>query len=424
MVRSGNDAAMALAEHVGGTVEGFADMMNAKAEALGLENSHFVNPHGLDARDHYTTASDLRIMAEAALSHPYLSRLARTLEVEFKPNPLGVPRIALTTNRLLGVYPGVIGLKTGFTSDAGRVLVSAHDHNGRTLIAVVMGSANHFADSRELLDYGSQVLSLRHRFIAPLLFEEGGGVGPQEDPPAPVHRERGCQPGPDYGHSVRPVGNDLVSCHRPGPGDRGVSPSIHPGDAGGCRLTEPFVEVVPEEQLRRRISELGVEISADYAGKAPVAVGVLKGCLPFLADLVRQLDEPMEVDFLSLTRFGQEGRVSISMDTTIQLEGRHVLIVEDLVDTGLTLTSLRRMIEVRDPASLRTVSLLDKAPRRIIDVPVEYRGFEVGDEFLLGYGLDWDGWYRNVRSLWAVMDLSELTRDSAAFAPVGHKQTR
>ena len=183
MVRSGNDAAMALAEHVGGTVEGFADMMNTKAEALGLENSHFVNPHGLDARDHYTTASDLRIMAEAALSHPYLSRLARTLEVEFKPNPLGVPRIALTTNRLLGVYPGVIGLKTGFTSDAGRVLVSAHDHNGRTLIAVVMGSANHFADSRELLDYGSQVLSLRHRFIAPLLFEEGGGVGPQEDPP-------------------------------------------------------------------------------------------------------------------------------------------------------------------------------------------------------------------------------------------------
>jgi hypoxanthine phosphoribosyltransferase len=78
------------------------------------------------------------------------------------------------------------------------------------------------------------------------------------------------------------------------------------------------------------------------------------------------------------------------------------------------------MIEVRDPASVRTVALLDKAPRRIIDVPVEYRGFEVGDEFLLGYGLDWDGWYRNVRSLWAVMDLSELTRDSSAFASVGH----
>lgn len=189
-------------------------------------------------------------------------------------------------------------------------------------------------------------------------------------------------------------------------------------------MTEPFVEVVSEEQLRRRIAELGAEISADYAGKSLVAVGVLKGCLPFLADLVRHLDESVEVDFLSLTRFGQEGRVSISMDTTTQLEGRHVLIVEDIVDTGLTLTSLRRMIEVRDPASLRTVSLLDKVPRRIIEVPVEYRGFEVGDEFLLGYGLDWDGWYRNVRSLWAVMDLSELTRDWAAFASVGHSRAR
>ena len=111
---------------------------------------------------------------------------------------------------------------------------------------------------------------------------------------------------------------------------------------------------------------------------------------------------------------------TISLDTTIQLEGRHVLIVEDIVDTGLTLASLRRLIEVRDPASVRTVALLDKAPRRIIEVPVEYRGFEVGDEFLLGYGLDWNGWYRNVRSLWAVMDLSELKRDHSSFAKVGH----
>ena len=103
-----------------------------------------------------------------------------------------------------------------------------------------------------------------------------------------------------------------------------------------------------------RVSELGAAISADYAGKDPVAVGVLKGCLPFLADLVRHVGVPVEVDFLSLTRFGEEGRVSISMDTTTQLEGRHVLIVEDIVDTGLTLTSLRRLIEVREPASVRT----------------------------------------------------------------------
>ncbi len=182
MVRSANDAAMALAEHVGGSVEDFAEMMNARAESLGLENTHFVNPHGLDHPDHYTTAADLRIMAEAAMRHPYLARMMRTLTVEFKANPKGVPRVANATNKLLGVYPGVIGVKTGFTSKAGRVLVSAHTHMGRTLIAVVMGSANHFADSRELLDYGSQVISVRDHFLAPLLSLEGGGTAPDGPP--------------------------------------------------------------------------------------------------------------------------------------------------------------------------------------------------------------------------------------------------
>jgi hypoxanthine phosphoribosyltransferase len=128
----------------------------------------------------------------------------------------------------------------------------------------------------------------------------------------------------------------------------------------------------------------------------------------------------VEIDFLTLTRFGaDDGRVSVALDTATQLEGRHVLIVEDIVDTGLTLAALHRLLEVRGPASVRTVALLDKAPRRIVDVPVEYRGFEIGDEFLLGYGLDWEGWYRNVRSIWAVMDLSVLTADPLAFARSG-----
>jgi hypoxanthine phosphoribosyltransferase len=181
-------------------------------------------------------------------------------------------------------------------------------------------------------------------------------------------------------------------------------------------MTDPFVEVVSEAALRVRAEQLGVEIGATYRDTVPVFVGVLKGCVPFMADLVRAYPGDLEVDFLSLTRFGNDGRVGIAMDIATPLQGRDVVIVEDIVDTGLTLTTLRRVLETRDPASIRTVALLDKAPRRIVDVPVEYRGFEVGDEFLLGYGLDWSGWYRNVPSLWAVMDLSELTRDHRSFA--------
>lgn len=160
--------------------------------------------------------------------------------------------------------------------------------------------------------------------------------------------------------------------------------------------------------LQRRIGELGAGIADDYAGRNPVLVGILKGCVPFLADLIRAIDEPHEVDFLLLTRFGSKGRVGVAMDTAISLEDRHVLLVEDIVDTGLTLSALRRNLEVRRPASISTVTLLDKVPRRIVDVPLEYRGFEIGDEFLLGYGLDWDGRYRNLPGLWAVMDMERL----------------
>jgi hypoxanthine phosphoribosyltransferase len=182
---------------------------------------------------------------------------------------------------------------------------------------------------------------------------------------------------------------------------------------------EPYVEVVDEETLARRVAGLAEEVNTDYAGKEPVLVGVLGGCVPFLADLVRHLDLPIEIDFLALTRFGTEGRVGIAMDTGISLQGRDVVIVEDIVDTGLTLATLRRVMETRGVASLSTVALLDKVTRRIVDVPVEYRGFEVGDEYLLGYGLDWDGRYRNVRSLWAVMDLGTLADAPESFVPMG-----
>jgi len=173
-------------------------------------------------------------------------------------------------------------------------------------------------------------------------------------------------------------------------------------------LSGDYLQVVDAGALQRRIGELGAGIADDYAGRNPVLVGILKGCVPFLADLIRAIDEPHEVDFLLLTRFGSKGRVGVAMDTAISLEDRHVLLVEDIVDTGLTLSALRRNLEVRRPASISTVTLLDKVPRRIVDVPLEYRGFEIGDEFLLGYGLDWDGRYRNLPGLWAVMDMERL----------------
>jgi hypoxanthine phosphoribosyltransferase len=181
-------------------------------------------------------------------------------------------------------------------------------------------------------------------------------------------------------------------------------------------MSDPFLEVVSEHDLRRRVAQLGAEIAADYADRVPVLIGVLKGSLPFLADLSRAIDSTVQIDFLTLTRFGEEGRVSIAMDVSVPLRGRDVLIVEDIVDTGLTLAAMYRMLETRDPASIETVALLDKAARRIVDIDIAYRGFEVGDEFLVGYGLDFAGFYRNLRSLWAVMNLAELAEHPERFA--------
>lgn len=170
-------------------------------------------------------------------------------------------------------------------------------------------------------------------------------------------------------------------------------------------------EVISSDVIAARVAELGARISADYGDTVPVLVGVLYGSLMFHADLVRSVAVHCECDFLALTRFGEGGRVRIAMDTAINLEGRHVLVVEDIVDTGLTLQMLRKIIEARDCASVATVTLLDKASRRIVEVPIEYRGFEIGDEFLLGYGLDWEGKFRNLRSLWAVLDLAAFGED-------------
>jgi len=180
-------------------------------------------------------------------------------------------------------------------------------------------------------------------------------------------------------------------------------------------MSEPFVEVIDVDALQQRVAELGREITDSLTEEDPVVIGVLKGSIPFLTDLSKHLPLTIEMDFLNLTRFGREGRVSVAMDLSVPIEGRSVLIVEDIVDTGLTLATLRKMLTVRGASSVTTVALLDKATRRIVDVPVEHRGFEVGDEFLLGYGMDWQGRYRNVPSIWAVMDLSVLASDPDAF---------
>lgn len=181
---------------------------------------------------------------------------------------------------------------------------------------------------------------------------------------------------------------------------------------------ETFTVAINAESLRSRIAELGVEVSGDYAGRVPVMIGVLTGALPFLADLVRAIEIELEVDFLSLSRFGEGGRVRFALDTALPLAGRDVLIVEDIVDTGLTLNVLRRTLLMREVASIATIALIDKVSRRVVDVPVEYRGFEVGDEYLVGYGLDWEGFYRNLPDMYAILDMEGFGK-SATGHPFG-----
>jgi hypoxanthine phosphoribosyltransferase len=183
-------------------------------------------------------------------------------------------------------------------------------------------------------------------------------------------------------------------------------------------MAEQFTEVISDETLQRRVSEMGKQIAADYPDGDPVVVGILKGSLFFFKDLLSHLPLTSQAEFLSLTRFGREGRVSVAMDVSIPLDGRDVLIVLEIVDTGLTLATIQRLMKAHGARSVRTATLLDKAPRRIVDVAIDYRGFEVGDEYLLGYGLDWEGRYRNIPSIWAVMDLPYLADNPHSFQPL------
>jgi hypoxanthine phosphoribosyltransferase len=179
----------------------------------------------------------------------------------------------------------------------------------------------------------------------------------------------------------------------------------------------PFaVEVISQHDLQSRVAELGEAINHDYLDRNPLFVVMLMGAFPFAADLVRAVGIPSEVDFMGLNRFGESGRIGIAMDLIEPVYDRNVIIIEDIVDTGLTLNVLRRMIEDRGAASVSTAALFDKSRRRVADVPIEYRGFEVGDEFLVGYGLDWKGLYRNLASVWALLDIEAFVEEPRLLA--------
>jgi hypoxanthine phosphoribosyltransferase len=158
--------------------------------------------------------------------------------------------------------------------------------------------------------------------------------------------------------------------------------------------------LVQPDELAHRVRELGEEISADYAGKDVLLIGVLKGAVFFLADLMRQLDVDCEVDFMAVSSYGSStdssGVVRILKDLDASIEGRHVLIVEDIVDSGLTLSYLFRMLGGRSPASIEVCALLTKPDRREVDMPIRYVGFEIPNKFAIGYGLDYAERYRNL----------------------------
>jgi hypoxanthine phosphoribosyltransferase len=192
---------------------------------------------------------------------------------------------------------------------------------------------------------------------------------------------------------------------------------------GGKRMSDPAAAVresvnpltagvqevlIDEPTLQARITELGAEITQDYAGRDLILVGVLKGAIFFMADLMRQLDLPCEVDFMAISSYGagvdSSGVVRILKDLDVSIEGRNVVIVEDIVDSGLTLSYLLRNLEARHPASLEVCALLTKPERRENEVQIRYIGFEIPNRFVIGYGLDFAERYRNLPYIGVLRD--------------------
>lgn len=158
--------------------------------------------------------------------------------------------------------------------------------------------------------------------------------------------------------------------------------------------------LIDENSIKEIVSRLGKELTADYAGKNPLMVTILKGSMIFSSDLIRQMDTDIELDFMKVSSYGMStvssGKVNILQDTTADICGRHVILVEDIVDTGYTLSELKECLLSREPASLKICSLLSKPSRREAEVDIDYLGLEIPDKFIVGYGLDFAEKYRNL----------------------------
>ena len=171
--------------------------------------------------------------------------------------------------------------------------------------------------------------------------------------------------------------------------------------------------LIPLAEIGEKVREIGARISEDYRGEKPLLVGILRGAVVVMSDLMRRIELPCEIDFMEVSSYDtgttSSGVVRILKDLQEDITGRHVLIVEDIVDTGLTLSYLRRSLLARKPASLEICSLLSKPSRRRVELEVRYVGFEVPDEFVVGYGIDYAGAYRNLPDIYAIVP-EELDR--------------
>jgi hypoxanthine phosphoribosyltransferase len=217
----------------------------------------------------------------------------------------------------------------------------------------------------------------------------------------------------------------------PGTAPPGAAGTAPPRRATGMRLPEPPAEaerasapavwtLLDRSTLRARVAELGARLRADYQGLEPILVSVLRGAVVFLADLVRAAAMPCQVDFMAVQRFltsDETGVVRILKDLGLDVTGAHVVLVEDVVDTGLTLSYLLEVLAARRPASLRVCTLLDRRGRRLVEVPLAYVGFEIPDAFVFGYGLDLDERERGRDEILAVADPEALRRDPGLVPP-------